>query len=99
MINQDYFAELCRKYGMKTDISLINYPNDKQQGTIAYIDVKRALMCSYIENDKYFIMVFNGKGKLRRSKKTIEKELVAEIIKRKKELVIAKKEELKGDFV
>jgi len=99
MINQDYFAELCRKYGMKTDISLINYPNDKQQGTIAYIDVKRALMCSYIENDKYFIMVFNGKGKLRRSKKIIEKELVAEIIKRKKELVIAKKEELKGDFV
>jgi hypothetical protein len=98
MINQDYFAELCRKYGMKTDISLIEYPNN-QQGTIAYIDVKRALMCSYIENDKYYIMVFNGKGKLRRSKKTIEKELVAEIIKRKKELVAAKKEELKGDFV
>ena len=98
MINQDYFAELCRKYGMKTDISLIEYPNN-QQGTIAYIDVKRALMCSYIDNDKYYIMVFNGKGKLRRSKKTIEKELVAEIIKRKKELVIAKKEELKGDFV
>lgn len=98
MINQDYFAELCRKYGMKTDISLIEYPNN-QQGTIAYIDVKRALMCSYIDNDKYYIMVFNGKGKLRRSKKTIEKELVAEIIKRKKELVDAKKEELKGDFV
>ena len=98
MINQDYFAELCLKYGMKTDISLIEYPNN-QQGTIAYIDVKRALMCSYIENDKYYIMVFNGKGKLRRSKKTIEKELVAEIIKRKKELVTAKKEELKGDFV
>lgn len=98
MINQDYFTELCRKYGMKTDISLIEYPNN-QQGTIAYIDVKRALMCSYIDNDKYYIMVFNGKGKLRRSKKTIEKELVAEIIKRKKELVIAKKEELKGDFV
>lgn len=98
MINQDYFAELCRKYGMKTDISLIEYPNN-QQGTIAYIDVKRALMCSYIDNDKYYIMVFNGKGKLRRSKKTIEKELVAEIIKRKKELVAAKKEELKGDFV
>ena len=98
MINQDYFAELCRKYGMKTDISFIEYPNN-QQGTIAYIDVKRALMCSYIDNDKYYIMVFNGKGKLRRSKKTIEKELVAEIIKRKKELVAAKKEELKGDFV
>lgn len=99
MINQDYFTELCLKYGLKTDISLIEYPNDKQEGTIAYIDVHRALMCSYIENDKYFIMVFNGKGKLRRSKKTIEKELVAEIIKRKKELVAAKKEELKGDFV
>jgi hypothetical protein len=99
MINQDYFAELCRKYGLKTDISLIQYPDDEQTGTIAYIDVKRALMCSYIENDKYYIMVFNGEGKLRRSKKTIEKELVAEIIKRKKELVAAKKEELKGDFV
>ena len=44
-------------------------------------------------------MVFNGEGKLRRSKKTIEKELVAEIIKRKKELIAEKKEELKGDFV
>ena len=98
MINQDYFAELCRKYGLKTDISLIEYPYN-QTGTIAFIDVKRALMCSYIDNDKYYIMVFNGKGKLRRSKKTIEKELVAEIIKRKEELITAKKEELKGDFV
>lgn len=99
MINQDFFAELCRKYGLKTDISLIEYPYNKQQGTIAFIDVNRALMCSYIENDKYYIMVFNGKGILRRSKKTIEKELVAEIIKRKKELITEKKEELKGDFV
>lgn len=99
MINQDYFAELCRKYGLKTDISLIEYPDSKQTGTIAFNDVNRALLCSYIDNDKYYIMVFNGEGKLRRSKKTIEKELVAEIIKRKEEFVTAKKEELKGDFV
>jgi hypothetical protein len=99
MLTFDIFKELCKKYGLKTDIFTVQVDDYYGKALIAFGNESTALMCMTIKTEQpNNVFIFDGKGTKCWTVTEIEKELLIEMYNRKRNLIKDKKLKILDDF-